>query len=393
MGGVATALAVTASTLWDYRLFDVRIFDFAAVMCLVGYLAFSPEPRTNFMNRRKDSIVLFATLMAYALLGFILHGHRSSAAMIVLAMLSFLLIGRRDWIIGDRFFTWLLICHITTFLVQFFAFELFNVMIDYQAITGSYSRIDQGLAQGTHQIRASGLFQEANSYSLNVFVLGSIVTLQRPHLPLVTLAAITMALSQSLWGIAAACVLLLLYCIQYREAGKRMLAVGLIFVAAVNGYLWLNIREGESIPFVYSRVLRIFSDTSVRERFVVNKCFDDVMAKNEAVSTPARIASTLFGQGLSTHYFKECLAANGVSLLFKSFGLIGFALLLAGFAMALRGLSRRAKLYAATAISFSFTTYPLVTYLLFWLWLPAIIGLLRIDAAKNEVAATPANSG
>jgi hypothetical protein len=390
LGGVATAVAIAAATLWDFRVSNLRIFDLAAMVCLVGYVALCPEQRSGFFSRRRDFLFLFAVIVAYALLGLILNQHRSSAAILLLTATGYLLIGRTEWVVRENLFFWLIIFHAIPFLVQFFAFPLFDVMIDFQTIAGAHSRIDQGLAEGIHQIRASGLFQEPNSYSLNMFVLGTIVTLQGPSLLIVTLAAVTMALSQSLWGIAAACVLLLLYGLRYPGAGKRIVVAGLIFAGIVNAYLWLNLRPKESIPFVYDRVMRVFTDTSIRERFVINQCPEQVKEKMRSLSTPVRVASTVFGEGLSTRYFTECLAANGISFLFKSFGLVGLAALLVSFAMALRGLPASAKLYALVAIGFSFTTYPLVTYLLFWLWLAAVINLLRLDDADRPAAGTVA---
>jgi hypothetical protein len=89
------------------------------------------------------------------------------------------------------------------------------------------------------------------------------------------------------------------------------------------------------------------------------------------------------------------LPANGLAFLIKSLGVIGSALILAGLFLALQGLPATAKAYAFLAIGFSFTTYPVVTYLIFWIWLPAIIGLLRLQykLAKHNPAAAVRQDG
>jgi hypothetical protein len=47
------------------------------------------------------------------------------------------------------------------------------------------------------------------------------------------------------------------------------------------------------------------------------------------------------------------------------------------FMWAMYGLSIRDQLYIAPAAVFAFTTYPLITYVVFWLWLPLPIMLAR----------------
>lgn len=377
MATILVAIAWAAATLWDYRVFDLRIFDGMALILLVGFLLIAAEPLQGFLPRRRDGWLLFATIAGYAALGFALHGHRSSLAIILLAAISFALIGRRDWLADSRLFQWLLTAHIVFFIIQFLGFYLLKELIDFQAFIGENSRLNQRI----YQIRAAGLFQEPNSYSLNIFVLGTIVALQRANLMLIVLAAGTMTLSESVWGMGAAIVLLFLHAlVRYQSPAqmiKGLVIFGLVIGVVFNAYLWLTKQPQEVIPYFYTRVLGVTSDPSTQDRYLRNGCLPEEQAAATKVSAATSTQSWILGEGLSTRFFTECLPANGLSFLLKSFGIAGLVALLAGFALALRGVPPGSALYAALAIGFSFTTYPLVTYVIFWLWLPAIIGLLH----------------
>ena len=87
------------------------------------------------------------------------------------------------------------------------------------------------------------------------------------------------------------------------------------------------------------------------------------------------------GEGLSTKYFFEGLPANGIHFLFKSLGVVGLILLSAGLAVALRGLPWVEKFFVAGSIAFAFTTYPIATYLIFWIWLSSLFVFVRHRSA------------
>lgn len=390
LANASLAIALGTATLWDYRLFDLRIFDGVALASLLGFLLLTFEPLDGFLRRRRDFWLLFTTIVAYAALGFALHGHRSSLAIIALGVIGFILIGRRDWLAATRLFQWLLIAHIVFFLIQFLTFYLFKMTIDFQTVVGAQSRVDARV----YQIRAAGLFQEPNSYCLNVFVLGTMIILQRAGRLFVLAAAATMALSESIWGVGAAFVLLLLdaifRCRSPWQMATRLFAFALAIAVVFNAYLWLTKRPGEALPYFYTRVLSITNDESTDARYLRNNCSSTEQAAMTKVPPKSRPPSWVFGEGLSTHFFMGCMPTNGVAFLLKSLGIIGSIALLIGFALALRGLPVGAKLYAAIAIGFSFTTYPLVTYVIFWLWLPAIIALLHLRNSEPDSANVPA---
>ena len=378
LANLCLLVTATAATLWDFRLFDLRIFDGIALASLAAFFLVAPEPLDGFLQRRRDGWLLFATIAVYSALGFALHGHRSSLAILALGVIGFILISRQNWLPATRLFQWLLIAHISFFLIQFFAFYLIKVEIDFQTIIGAQSRITERV----YQIRAAGLFQEANSYCLNVFVLGTIVVLHRANWALILATAVTMTISESIWGAGAAFVLLFLDAMNrarsLRQMIKGLVTFGLAIAVIFNAYLWLTKQPHETLPFFYTRVLGVLDDPSTNERYLRNTCSSAAQADIASVPPTTRALHWAFGEGLSTQFFTECLPANGIAFLFKSLGAIGLIALFIGFARALRSRPIREKFYAALAIGFSFTTYPLVTYVIFWIWLPAIIGLLRL---------------
>ena len=85
-------IAAAAATLWDFKLFDLRLFDALAVACLGVHLVLLPEPRTGFMARRRNYWLLFSVIIFYAALGYVLHAHRSSSAIAAPAAMCFVLI-------------------------------------------------------------------------------------------------------------------------------------------------------------------------------------------------------------------------------------------------------------------------------------------------------------
>jgi len=384
-----TAAAASAS-LWDFRFSEVRIFDVASLALLLGYFLLSPESGRGWLKQRKIYIPLFAIIIAYAAFGYALHQHRSSIAIIALSLVGLHLIGRNDWLWSARVYKWLVVLHVGFFLIQMVGYRVFDAAIYFH----SYDQISRYLSSGV-AVKGTGLMQEANSYCLNVFVLTALSILHRSNRVLVLFAATTMMLSESLWGAGAAITLLFLN--EFRNAAslKRFIsmacAITLGAFAILNVYIWTTRTSGQEIPSLYSRILDIANDGSFRERYIQNSCdmneagAPKITADN--TGAPRRIASWIFGEGLTTAHFLNCLPANGLHFLFKSFGAAGLLALFLSLGLALRGLKPRDKFFVLAALAFAFTTYPLITYVIFWIWLPALIrfaALLEFSPAMPE---------
>lgn len=382
--------AVTAATLWDFRLFDLRIFDGAALALFGLWLALTPEPLSGFLERRRRYWVIFLTVVVYAAAGHLLHGHKSSLAIMALAAIGFLVVGRMDWLQRVGPFLWAVVCiHIFFFTVQIVAYyEFDHAIIDFQNLIGQKSR----LIVNEDHMRAAALFQEPNSYSLNLFMLASVAILWWNNRVLVLLAAFTMILSESLWGLGAGLVLIFMGEMQRQHSWRRLtyaLTITFVFLGTLfYGYLWIYKNPISDVPYFYMRMKSLLvDDGSVQERYFRNTCVRADRPGQMNVAPEKYMTSLLIGDGLSTIHFQQCLPVNGISFLSKSFGAAGMILLLAGIAIALAGLPVGAKLFFVMAIGFSFTSYPLVTYVFFWFWLPTLFGLIRFD--RSEPAASP----
>ena len=383
---VLLTTALVSASLWDFRAFEIRIFDAAAIVLLLGYFTLSPENYHDWLWQRIRFIPLFAVIIIYAILGYLLHQHRSSIAIIALSLVGLQLIGRNDWLWSTRILKSFVIAHVGFFLVQIIAYRTLGVTI--------YLHSDEYLTRfisSPDNIRGTGLMQEANSYCLHVFVLTTLVILHRPNRVLVFFVATTMMLSESLWGIGASIMLIFLHEFRNSASIKKfvgiscaiILSAGMIF----NIVIWANIVPGEKIPTLYSRIGNIVTDTSLQERYIRNSC---VSAEPNAANLPVKdgdseqrkVFNWIVGEGLTTAYFLNCLALNGLIFLLKSFGALGLLALILSLGLALRGLTSRDKFFVLASLAFSFTTYPLMTYLIFWIWLPLLIRLAAVPTPR-----------
>ena len=385
--------SIVSASLWDFRVHDIRIFDALSVLLIGGFFLLSPEPIGDWWQRRRNFLFLFATIIVWAIAGYVLHWHRSSLAIIVFSLIGLHLIGHREVNEAARFYKWLAAIHIAFFLLQFTTFYVFGAFIDFHRFYGTASRISNGVGN----LRGAGLFQEPNSYCVNLFILSTLAILHRPSHLFVAVAATTMMLSESLWGMGAAIVLVLLN--EARTGGRlyrRALtgaALALALFGFFNVYVWGTMLSYQTVPDFYSRLANIKNDTSLRDRYLQNpasvpNCIDCESPTQEISSSTTRnhglLARTL-GAGLTTQHFIQSIPAYGFALLFQSFGLLGLIALIVGFYFAIRDLTTSHKLSVSAAILFVFTTYPLLTYVIFWIWLPSLIVFTR-TREEHEVS-------
>jgi hypothetical protein len=70
----------------------------------------------------------------------------------------------------------------------------------------------------------------------------------------------------------------------------------------------------------------------------------------------------------------------------------GLIALAAGFYFLFSRLPRRSMIYCALVLLFSFTTYPLITYVIFWIWLTALLLMAQrrsSDSARRSASPEP----
>lgn len=377
-------LGVLAATLWDFRVNNLRIFDLAAIGLLGFWLLMNEEFGKTFFQRRRRYWLLYAAIIVYALAGYILHRHNSSLAILFLAIFGFCLVGRKDWWeqIGPIFWP-LVYFHLPFFFIQLVGFYGFGVTIDFLTSIGGSTQI----LLSNNLIRPTGLFREVHSFCGNTFVLTSLAILWRPSRIGALIVGGTLIISESLWGFGAGLMVLCLN--EYRMNDKfeiafaKIAASGTAIILAAIGYFWLHkTAYNEGLPYFAWRLTTLLDDPSLQTRY-----FDSCAIASDTIPDRVRaswtLADTLIGNGLTTSHFIQCLPANGIALLAKSFGLLGIGLLVAGMVQSLRDAPTANKLYIAAVLLFSFTSYPLVTYVLFWIW---IAGLLTLSTRTSTAA-------
>lgn len=390
------ATASACATLWDFRFHNIRIFDISGLIFLFAFFWLQWTPLSTWLQSRREVLFFYGILIFYAALGLILHNHRSSFAIIALGLVGFALNGQREWLSFHALFRCLIILHMAFFFVQFGAFYIIGETFDLHQYFGEPTH---NIRNAT-EIRASGLFREPNSYCINLFLLTTLATLQKSSRLIVFLSATTMVLSQSLWGFGAAGILILMS--EAREATfsyriiKTYIVMLVLLGTIFNIYLWAIKPASDQLPYFYSRIINLYNDQSFRDRYIGRKTGDYCDATehpkilvDSGDPILKRLPFWMFGEGLTTSYFLQCLPANGVAFFFKSFGILGLSALVFGLSQALRKASLRDRVFVAVTIIFSLTTYPLITYLIFWIWLAGLIGVANENQAPLTAASAP----
>lgn len=386
---MALASAIVAASLWDFRVATIRVFDLVSLISLCTFFVLRLDIGRGWFARRAYILPFIAVMIAYAVYGYVDFHHRSSLAIVLLALASLQFAGYSDVSWLPRVYRWVVYLNVAVQAAQYVLFYVFNWILDPQLPFGIVSRIFEG--GGTiRYLRPAGLFQEPNSYSLNLFMMAAVVLLTKHDRRFAFLSAASMLITESLWGIVGAFVLLA-FNEWYSSATflRKCVALFLVWVTAFicfNAYLWAMKPESESKPYVYQRLARMTADPSARDRY--GELIDQkrVFECPECKKTPPAINlwplfAKYLGRGLSTAVFLSEVAANGYSFFWYCMGPVGLALLVGAFMWAMYGLTIRDQLYIAAAAVFAFTTYPLITYVVFWLWLPLLIMLARRKSA------------
>ena len=382
---IALACAVVAASLWDFRLDSLRIFDLAAFALLCTFFALDIDVGRDWLAKRIYIVPLIALVVVYAGVGYLNFHHRSSLAIGFLAILCLQFSGYRNvsWIF--RVFRWIIYLNAAVLVVQFAVYKLFGILLDPQNLFGVHSRV---FYDG--ELRPAGLFQEPNSCALNIFIVATVALLPKRDRVLAMVAAGSILMTVSLWGIVAAFVLVALSewnaDVSFAIKIGMTLALWAALFVAFNGYLWIGKAPKAQMPALYARVLNISKDTSATDRYgaIIGKTPNSRIGKtpNSRAAEPSPERSSRrfvwwLGNGLSTSAFIDTISANGLSFLWFCFGPAGLLLLAAAFGWALAGLTLQDKLYVVAAVALTFTTYPLMTYAIFWLWLPVLFMLAR----------------
>lgn len=371
MGG-----AVICAFLWDFRIHGIRLFDVVGVLLLSSALAWQAiENRRNRPSLACVSLVLL--FIIYCGYSFFYAQHKSSIA-IAIGALIFLGLVTYDTTLIKITITYriIAIASILIFFLQAVSYTAFDILVDPHSIFDTPSRV----LVNESSIRPAGLFQEPASYCQALFMLISLITAIRPSYKLTFITALTMLISQSLWGWGAGICTIALYFIAQPDRSWKIFislawrTIALLLVTV--GILFASKPANYDYPPALGRLTQIHKDPSLQERYIQNNIREiqnnDVTQPPPPLSDSSPLAGTLLGNGLSTHYFLQHLPANGFALIWNSFGIIGSsALITIGF-LAGKPMAPWRRAITFMPIIFIMTNYPLFSYLWFWIWLAAM---------------------
>lgn len=274
-------------------------------------------------------------------------------------------------------FVWVSIFMSIIFLIQLFTFKFFGFYIDFTTILGSLS--SRNYIEETDFFRASGLFQEPNSYCVFAFMMSTILLYTKyehkyKNIALVLLIS-TMIISNSLWGMLLGIGLIGLFIL--RKEYKYILTVTLVLI--VTQSIWLENRTKY-------RITNVFIESTVQERYVGSKFteIDNEQINNLLVkendSIILKIKNFVLGYGSSSYGFQVKYGANGISYLLFNFGLFGLILFLY-YVYYLDDTKYKQKLIITL---FLLTSYPYFTYAIFWVWF-VVMNFDSINKFKKRI--------
>ena len=395
-------VAIFSATLWDFRFEVYRPFDLVSLISIVLFSALNTKI-ADFKHIKSKEIMLCGIIILWSIYGFIELQHRSSLAIIV-GVFIFLLTRctlKQTSIPLKNIFLIILSIHIFFFFLQLALFYGLNITFNPFYFLGYENRVINELALNP-VLRPSGLFAEPNSYC--VLVLSILATLlNEKNMKLVCfLAILTICFSQSLWGVVIAALLIILWAVSYYKTPRSCLISSFLMISVLYSAFFLSLYITEATtrdtPHFIMRLKSLESDPSLRERFQKNT-IPKVKASNEdleiKVPEKSNVKATtlgndfllsLFGSGLSTKYFFNGLPLNGFSLLYASFGIMGL-ILIAYTGLKLLYITPKKSLIQrynwCIIFALMLTSYPLFTYIYFWLWLSLTMPLLNERTASN----------
>jgi hypothetical protein len=236
--------------------------------------------------------------------------------------------------------------HIAFFWLQFLAFHLFGVLLNYHSVLGAEPRLFGAT------FRAAGLAMEPAHFALTMYMFLSLRYLILEKVDKIFwIGVTTMVASLSLWGIFAA--ILLVAWVKPRVAA--ILAVGGVVAIALLG-------AGALADYwLVARLLDVGTDNSAMARYGGLIGVPDIVGSSVAI---------WLGDGISYEYLY--LGSSGLGFAINAFG-IATALLIVAL-VSWRGSVPR-SLKSGLVVGFSLTAAPQWTVFFWWMWLGLIAGV------------------
>lgn len=381
--GIIFFLTLCAS-LWDYRLYGLRPFDLVFLLPFIGFVFFTPYLSMHWHRYKAPVYWLF---LCFGIYGYLTYEHQSSLAFIFLLSLF-------QGIDFQKYYSAILkaCIYVLTFLVAVGLFHLFFYQItghtiDFHIFFDSHQRL---YLEYPRLFRTASLFMEPHNFAVACMIL-ILVTLPLPQARLIhLLACASMILSLSLWAVISGFFSAAMVMIWHFQSLTLFIKHYILFIVLTLCAIFLVFSLTSQQYYVFSvmggRILGIFHDTSYEERFSHSKSHVPLQAPQENPSASSQevpqtaqqshaLLSSLFGKGISTYPFLQDLPLNGFAFLFHTMGFIGFLILLyylQRYWRSTQSMHWRQKLCVILSCFLLLTTYPLITYVFFWLFLKLI---------------------
>lgn len=251
----------------------------------------------------------------------------------------------------DKYIIGVLLFFIFAFFVQFIAFKFLNTYIDLAGFLSSIP--SRNYIPSIDFFRASGLFQEPNSYAVFCYFAITVLLYGVRYYDftrdvVLILLIMTMAMSNSLFGIIAFPVLCILALVN--KVRRSVIAIGLM-VLALTYNVWL-----ESVTI--SRFIDIKSESSIQERLIGAKFLNQM-------ATEQTVFELLLGNGFKNIGFQVQYGTNSFSYLLYNCGVFG----LLSFLAIIYKIDKSKFKQKTGLVLFFFINAPYFTYAIFWFWL------------------------
>lgn len=246
---------------------------------------------------------------------------------------------------------------ISTMLIQIFSYYIFDYYLDFSSYFGSIkSRGDNNLLL----FRPHGITQEPNAFSVLMLCLVYLYSkFKVVNIKLVLISLVTVVFSLSLWGVIMAP---LFYLITLRKNISIRSNILLFFGAMILINYFIN-SDLASSQEIISRLDFSQQDSSRDARY-------------GGLTNFIQSSDFIFGEGINSNLF-QIYGANGIAFFLNSFGLIGCLLIIIIIII-----QKELKNMDIIFLIFIFSSYPIISYMYFWVTLALLIYLNKIKCVE-----------
>ena len=345
--------------LWDYYIFDLKLFDILALGVAVFCIIFNNSIHLNSVL--KSRVFLFLSFFIFhALVGVAINADFKGFLGLLFGITFFIFICLYFKLNDvNKYSKLMLKIMVGFFSVQFFSILIFGEPINYHAIIGDIPRL-----QNAWGYRTSGLYLEPTSYCAMSFMILSTRFINNHFGKWEAIGIATIILSASLYGLFVAFFCIIIWAFQSRYFAQFVL-VSCIFItilAAIIGYAAELILTPTLNALIFERLPLIATDASILTRYPIFN----------GVNLP--INQIIFGHGLST--INSSLGVSGLGYLIGGTGILGFFIF---FALIINLFRVNLKLIILSLIVILMSSM-YWTFMVFWMWL----GWLFISVVKTS---------